>query len=537
MNLYNPNCEQGTCHPMAGHRVAARLQFILLLSTFLPSSHGPRLMKISTKLLVGFGLLAILFLAVMVTSYQLAGRVVTISQRVSQSQYVTSRANLIYRQMIDMETGYRGYLLTGREETLQPYYTGQRRIDDIFTELLKLTGDHSPQRDRVVSVRKQFGYWQDFSELLISEKRAYLRGHPNHSGLVGLPHGDLARQLVGKKMTDRVRRLMNEFDQHETARRQSQSEKLSEAITNTRNTAVLLTVVGLALGLLGAAYVTKLLSQRIQRQVQWAERLADGDYSARMQDTTGDELTTLSGSLDRMADRMTTTIAQLEGRNRELDQFAYIVSHDLKAPLRGIESVSRWIEEDMAADLPDHIREFLQLMRRRVGRMENLISGILALSRVGRSAETLERVDVTTLLNDVIEDVAPPAGFRVRLPPQLPVLFTNRTALGQVFSNLLSNAVKYHHAPTTGSATLTWRTTAQHHIFTITDDGPGIAPAYHERIFQIFQTLQERDTFESTGVGLAIVKKIVERQGGTVTVASDEGRGAAFTFTWPLNQG
>ena len=491
-------------------------------------------MNISTKLLAGFTFLAALFLAVTVVSYQLSGRVLRISQRVTTSQYLTTRINVLYRQIVDMETGCRAYLLTGREASLASYYSGQRRVDDLFSEIDDLVGKQSPQRKRVKQAREQFGHWQRYCQILISQKRTMLRRQPDHSGLDGLPYGKYTRQLVDRRMMNRVRQKMREVDAHETARRQSQAENLATAISNNRSTSVLLTVLGLGLGLMSAVYVTRLLSQRIQRQVQWAERLATGDYAARMHDTTGDELTALSSSLDRMADRMTTTIAQLEARNRELDQFAYIVSHDLKAPLRGIESVSRWIEEDMGANLPPHIQEFLQLMRRRVARMENLISGILVLSRVGRVAEVQERVEVSTLLADVIDDVGPPPGFRVRLPERLPVIFTNRTALGQVFQNLLSNAIKYHHQPAQGTATLTWHSTGQHHIFTLTDDGPGIAAEYHERIFQIFQTLQERDTIESTGVGLAIVKKIVERQGGTITVASEEGRGAAFTFTWPL---
>ncbi len=298
-------------------------------------------MNISTKLLAGFGLLALLFLGATVANYQLAGRVLGISQRVAQSQFVSGRANVLYRQMVDMETGYRGYLLTGREETLEPYYSGLRHVSDVFDELETLFGDHSPQRRRLDQIREQFGYWQQFSGMLIAENRAYLRGHPNHSGLDGLAHGEVARQLTGKRMMDRVRRKMNELYAHESSRRQSQSEKLARAINSNRTTTVLMTVIGLGLGLLGAVYVTRLLAGRINRQVQWAERLAAGDYGARMQDTVGDELTALSTSLDRMADQMTTSIAQLETRNRELDQFAYIVSHDLKAPLRGIESVSR----------------------------------------------------------------------------------------------------------------------------------------------------------------------------------------------------
>jgi signal transduction histidine kinase len=492
-------------------------------------------MNLSTKLLAGFLFLAVLFVAVTVANYQLSRRVVRISQRVSASQHVTSRSNQLYRLMVDMETGFRGYLLTGREETLQPYYGGQRRLLDLEDELMGLIGDQSPQRRRLRLIERQFQEWRKFSQLLIIENRQVLRRDPNHSGLKDLPHGNLSRQLMGKRMMDRVRGTFGAFEDHESRRRASQSEKLSEAITDTRTTSILLTVAGLGFGFLGATYLIRLLTQRIQRQVRWAERLADGDYDARMQDAVGDELTTLSIALDRMAERMTTTIAQLENRNRELDQFAYIVSHDLKAPLRGIESVSRWIEEDMGVDTPAHIKEFLSLMRRRVQRMENLISGILMLSRVGRTEAKVERVDVGVMLAEIVEDIAIPRGFQVRLPSQLPVLVTNRTALAQVFQNLLSNAIKYHHAPENGSVAVTWRVTTQHHVFTVTDDGPGIAPEYHERIFQIFQTLQERDTIESTGIGLTIVRKIVERQGGTVTVVSAEGRGAAFTFSWPLH--
>ena len=265
-----------------------------------------------------------------------------------------------------------------------------------------------------------------------------------------------------------------------------------------------------------------------------AQRIAGGDYSTQMQDTASDELTKLSESLNTMTDTINTNIRQLERRNQELDQFAYVVSHDLKAPLRGIETASRWIEEDMGQSVPEHIQEFLVLMRTRVRRMENLITGILDLARVGRTPQADEAVFVRQLLREIIDSLELPAGFEVELPFYLPTLQTNRVQLQQVFTNLISNAVKYHHDPDTRPrAALAARKRPKFYTFSVADNGPGIAPEYHERIFIIFQTLTERDTLESTGVGLAIVKKLVERQGGTIHVESTEGQGANFIFTWP----
>jgi signal transduction histidine kinase len=251
-------------------------------------------------------------------------------------------------------------------------------------------------------------------------------------------------------------------------------------------------------------------------------------------DTEQDEVSELTTALNVMARTVGANISQLESRNKELDQFAYVVSHDLKAPLRGIESASRWIEEDMGLDqLPPSIREFLALMRQRVHRMENLITGILDLARVGRTAQANETVFVRTLLREITDTLNPPEGFTVELPFFLPTLSTNAVQMQQVFTNLISNAIKYHETPETGTVRIGCDDAGDFYLFSVADDGPGIAAEYHERIFVIFQTLTERDTLESTGVGLAIVKKIVERQGGRIWVKSAEGQGATFFFTWP----
>lgn len=222
----------------------------------------------------------------------------------------------------------------------------------------------------------------------------------------------------------------------------------------------------------------------------------------------------------------------LRERNRELDQFAYITSHDLRAPLRGIANLAGWIEEDLGDEISDETRSYLELLTGRVRRMENLISGILHYSRVGRSGGAAEDVAVGALLHEVVDLLAPPAHVRVLIGPEMPTLRVERLPLHQVFSNLIGNAVK-HGGGAPLDIRVTYERSPEGHRFAVADNGPGIAPAYHERIFGIFQTLAPRDSVEGSGLGLSLVKKIVEHQGGRVWVESAEGQGAAFFFTWP----
>ena len=222
----------------------------------------------------------------------------------------------------------------------------------------------------------------------------------------------------------------------------------------------------------------------------------------------------------------------LERRNAELDQFAYVASHDLKAPLRGIANLSRWIEEDLEETIPPEVVGQFDLLRGRVGRMEAMIEGILQYSRIGRTHVAPEPVDVKALLTEVIDLLAPPSGISISLDDDMPILLTQRLSLQQVFQNLLSNAIKHHHKAG-GHIHVAVGDCAGGHEFSVTDDGPGIAPRYHDRIWMLFQTLEAQDKVDNTGVGLALVKKIVEAQGGAVGVTSDEGKGATFHFTWP----
>jgi PAS domain S-box-containing protein len=226
-------------------------------------------------------------------------------------------------------------------------------------------------------------------------------------------------------------------------------------------------------------------------------------------------------------------IRALERSNRDLDQFAYVASHDLKAPLRGISNLSSWIEEDLAAVATPEVREQMALLRGRVHRMEALIDGVLQYSRAGRVKADPERVDTGALAREVVELLAPPPPARVEVADGMPAVTAERVPLQQVFLNLVGNALKYA-GRADAVVRVGWNADATGwYRFSVADNGPGIAPQYHERVFGIFQTLQSRDRVEGTGIGLSVVKKIVEAQGARVWVESAEGAGATFHFTWP----
>ena len=231
-------------------------------------------------------------------------------------------------------------------------------------------------------------------------------------------------------------------------------------------------------------------------------------------------------------DLLAHTTATLEKRNRELDEFAYITSHDLKAPLRAIANLSQWIEEDIADQLNQENLHQMQLLRGRVLRLEALINGLLQYSRAGRLKAEPELVDVAALLKQVIDTLKPPAQFTITIAPGMPKFITQRLPLQQVFTHLIDNAIR-HHPLADGTVIIGGGEQLDTYEFAISDDGVGIAPQFHERVFAIFQTLQAKDSVENTGMGLAIAKRIVEGKGGTIRLQSQEGQGATFYFTWP----
>ena len=229
-----------------------------------------------------------------------------------------------------------------------------------------------------------------------------------------------------------------------------------------------------------------------------------------------------------------TQTRTLERTVKDLDQFAYVASHDLKAPLRGITTLAQWILEDSNDRLDDQGREHLRLMQVRVARMEALVDGVLAYARAGRTAALeQETIDTSALVREVIDLlVQAPGGGTVVIETALPPVHAVKTPFQQVWMNVISNALE-HGTKEGGDVRVGARDGGGEVIYYVTDTGPGIEPQFHERIFGLFQTLSPRDNIEGTGIGLAVVKKLVEQQGGRVWLTSTVGVGTTFYFVYP----
>ncbi len=223
----------------------------------------------------------------------------------------------------------------------------------------------------------------------------------------------------------------------------------------------------------------------------------------------------------------------LVNKNKELDDFAYTVSHDLKAPLRNIEGLFSILEETIAEGDGDQARQMMKLCKDQLERMDTLIVEILNYAKSGKQNLKKKLVSVKVLLEDILQSFNFPPNVHIEVASSLPVLLTEEIFLQQIFNNLISNAVKYHDKQEI-NINIGYEGGERFEQFFVEDDGPGISQEHQNKIFELFESLPSNKK-DSTGVGLSIVKKIVEGKGGSVWVES-YGRGSKFIFTWPVEK-
>jgi signal transduction histidine kinase len=293
------------------------------------------------------------------------------------------------------------------------------------------------------------------------------------------------------------------------------------------------------IGVLIAFTMSNMITANILKLDQTVRAISSGAEQVYVTVTSNDEIGKLGRAFNHMLHRLEKSrlemirySEQLKKQNEELNQFSYVVSHDLKAPLRAIFKLSEWIEEDLGPAIPAESKKNMQILRGRVFRLESLINGLLEYSKVGRLEVPVERVDVYSMLKETTDLLNPPAHIKIEIKNDMPVLNTKKYLLQQVFINLIGNAIKYNNKED-GKVIISSQEAGDFHQFTVEDNGMGIAPAYHKKVFEMFQTLESRDKVEGTGIGLAIIKKSVEDIGGTIQLESEENQGARFIFTWP----
>lgn len=274
------------------------------------------------------------------------------------------------------------------------------------------------------------------------------------------------------------------------------------------------------------------LSLQMSIAIQQAELVADLKATLATQQAIEHQLRERVLEIEQANLQLSATSHLLADRNQELNDFSHIVSHDLQAPLRGISNLAQWLGEDLGGKLPAKNQQQLDLIKDRVVQMTALIDGLLRYARIGRETIDSLPTNIGQLLAEVVDILAPPPNFQVLFAADLPTIETQALLLKQVFTNLIGNAIKYHDRPN-GRVEVLVTDLGSVWQFTIVDDGPGIDPEHHHKIFGMFKRLVSGDNTKGTGIGLAIVQKIVEAQGGSVWVESKLGKGSAFSFTWP----
>ncbi|AKU94271.1 two-component sensor histidine kinase [Labilithrix luteola] len=461
-------------------------------------------------------------------------------ERLTHAYAVRSEIRDLRQALVDAETGQRGYILSGEAAYLAPYERGRAHFREHLAELRRLSPRNVETLEHV--------------EALGDLKLAELAKTISVRELAG---ADAAIDIV---RTDRGESVMAELRSLFAAMEAQEDEVLSERAAEYEMWLRITTgvvgggaILAFALAVLVNLGIRKEIAERehsigtiadqaeklrAQAQILAANEVRLAHQLEEEQSLT-EELRTTNEVLDaRVRDVAFANAAkdrlviQLAKSNSDLDQFAYVASHDLKAPLRGIANLSEWIEEDLADAMTDKVREQLRLLRGRVHRMEGLIDGILEYSRAGRARDADESLDTRELLDDTLELMAPPPGVSIRITPELPTVVAPKIFLQQIFINLVGNALKHarHDAAEVEIGATDGGTNWE---FFVRDNGPGIDPKFHDRIFGIFQTLASRDKVEGTGIGLAVVKKLVESRGGRIWVESTLGSGATFKFTLP----
>ncbi|MFI9645029.1 ATP-binding protein [Streptomyces sp. NPDC052040] len=442
--------------------------------------------------------------------------------------------------LVNQETGSRGYGLTGERQFLEPYEQGLRDQKTATARLDDLLAGHPRDLADLRTVLSRAQAWQ---QRIAAPVAAAPAGAP-----VKLA-GDRAAE--GKSLFDRLRQAMTAQQNRLLDSRMSAVDDLrsAERLRNGVFLAIALVIAGMAVAVFEG--LRRGVTDPLTRLSTDAGRVTRGDFAHRITASGPADLRGLGADIEsmrrRLADELATSeqhrrlldeqAADLKRSNTELEQFAYIASHDLQEPLRKVSSFTQLLQRRYAGQLDDRADQYIGYAVDGANRMQTLINDLLAFSRIGRVHNDHDAVDLNALVDQTLDTLSisiAEAGARVTRDG-LPSVVGDSTQLGMLWQNLISNAVKFRdpdrlpeiHVAAAEQDGL-WR-------FTVTDNGIGIDPEYADRIFVIFQRLHTKDRYPGSGIGLAMCKKIVEHHGGTIALDPTPGPGTRITFTLPAS--
>jgi len=444
--------------------------------------------------------------------------------------------------LLDQETGVRGFAQTRDERFLEPYETGQLAERELTANLHRLLDDEgSDVAARVDDVTDAAGAWR--SEV----------AEPILASEPGDDDGDQA-VLISKTAFDRVRGTVDRLEAEVRGSRSGARAQLDTATTSL-GIAIGVALAGVtAAGLFGAWLLRRQVVVPIEGMVAQTESVESGRFDAAIDATGPEEIELLAARVDEMRVRLLAALASseatkaelaaqsqsLERSNRDLEQFAYVASHDLQEPLRKVASFCQLLEQRYGDELDDKGRLYIDYAVDGAKRMQALINDLLNFSRVGRTTAGFVDCDLERIATEIAEAFADPiaAADATFDHGPLPTVPGDPSLLAALLQNLLGNALKYRRHDEAPRIRLEAQrgvgdTDGETWTFTFTDNGIGIEESFRERVFVIFQRLHGRDAFEGTGIGLALCKKIVEFHGGTIWIGDSPSNGGT-SVQWTL---
>ncbi len=432
--------------------------------------------------------------------------------------------------VVDQETGVRGFVLSGDRTFLEPFTFGQEREQSITAELQVLL-----ERDQV-----------SLAALEAFERASLVWREEAGSRLSVLEPDEVSDEQLAtsKSLFDEVRARHAVLGAVVEQRRSTARADL-DAAADWLRTWLIGMIAMLIFVLVGIAVeLRRSVLRPLTSAVDQTKLVAEGDLDRHIQVTGPSEFVELGAATDAMRRQIVGQLrevdesrAELAASNRELEQFAYVASHDLQEPLRKVTAFSQLLQQRYGGQLDERADSYINFAVDGATRMQELINDLLTLSRVGRTSLATDEVVLDDVVSRAISNVSASidaAGATVTAGP-MPVVRGERTLLIGLFQNLISNAVKFRDPDRPCCVSITARGgDGQPYEFDVTDNGIGIEPQYADRVFVVFQRLHTREQYEGTGIGLSICRKIVEHHGGRLWIATDHtGPGTTFRFTLP----